>query len=109
KGVDNVRFQPFRLVNSKCYDPEDARIRCAACHDPHEDPRRDVRFYDDKCLACHTQGSAAVAAVAKAPACPVGKEDCSSCHMPKIEVPGSHFSFSDHSIRIVRPGDAYPN
>jgi Cytochrome c554 and c-prime len=108
KGVDNVRFQPFRLVNSKCYDPDDTRIRCAACHDPHEDPRRDSRFYDDKCLACHAGGEA-TAVTAKGPACPTGTQDCSSCHMPKVEVPGAHYAFSDHTIRIVRPGEPYPN
>ena len=33
-GVANVRFQPYRLISSKCYDAEDSRIRCTACHDP---------------------------------------------------------------------------
>ena len=108
KGVDNVRFQPYRLVNSKCYDPDDARIRCAACHDPHEDPSRDARFYDDKCLACHAGGEA-TAAAATGPACPVGTQECSTCHMPKVAVPGAHYAFSDHTIRIVRPGAPYPN
>ena len=35
RGVANVRFQPYRLTNSKCYDAEDRRISCVACHDPH--------------------------------------------------------------------------
>ncbi len=35
RGVNNVRFQPYRLANSKCYDAADRRIRCTACHDPH--------------------------------------------------------------------------
>jgi hypothetical protein len=29
--------------------------------------------------------------------------------MPKVDLPGAHFSFTDHRIRIVRPGDPYPN
>ena len=35
RGVLNVRFQPYRLTNSKCCDTADARIACSACHDPH--------------------------------------------------------------------------
>jgi hypothetical protein len=29
--------------------------------------------------------------------------------MPKIELPGAHAGFTDHQIRIVRAGEAYPN
>jgi hypothetical protein len=115
RGVNNVRFQPYRLTNSKCYDSEDARISCAACHNPHEDRKRDPAFYDAKCTACHTLKPKALAAADTssskriAPICKVGKSKCSSCHMPKLEIPGSHFKFSDHHIRIVKPGDDYPN
>jgi hypothetical protein len=28
--------------------------------------------------------------------------------MPKVELPGAHFKFTDHRIRIVKPGEAYP-
>jgi hypothetical protein len=31
-----------------------------------------------------------------------------SCHMPTVELPGAHFKFTDHRIRIVRPGQPYP-
>ncbi len=115
RGVNNVRFQPYRLTNSKCYDSEDKRISCAACHDPHEDRKRDAAFYDAKCNACHTSKAKATADKADssskriAPLCKVGKAKCSSCHMPKLEIPGSHFKFSDHHIRVVRAGEEYPN
>lgn len=115
RGVNNVRFQPYRLTNSKCYDSEDKRISCAACHDPHEDRKRDAAFYDAKCAACHTSKAKTTAAKAGlsskrvAPLCKVGKSKCSSCHMPKLEIPGSHFKFSDHHIRVVRQGEEYPN
>jgi hypothetical protein len=29
--------------------------------------------------------------------------------MPKVEIPGSHFKFTDHYIRIVRSGEKYPS
>jgi formate-dependent nitrite reductase cytochrome c552 subunit len=38
----------------------------------------------------------------------VSKDKCVNCHMPKIELPGAHFKFSDHRIRIVKPNEKYP-
>jgi hypothetical protein len=102
RGVNNVRFQPYRLTNSKCYDPADARIRCTACHDPHAALETSVRAYDSRCVACHS-------AAEHTKTCPVGKRDCAGCHMPKVELPGSHATFTDHQIRVVRAGAGYPN
>jgi Zn finger protein HypA/HybF involved in hydrogenase expression len=36
-SIENIRFQPYRLTGSKCYDPDDARISCIACHNPHQE------------------------------------------------------------------------
>ena len=107
RGIANVRFQPYRLANSKCYDTEDPRISCVACHDPHSLRKTAARDYDAACLACH--GNTKTAERRPAPACPKGRSECSSCHMPRYEVPGSHFESTDHMIRIVRPGAPYPN
>ena len=110
QGTGNVRFHAYRLVNSRCYDSDDARIGCVACHDPQQSPNHDASFYDAKCLACHSSnGGAAAGRAANAPACSVGSAKCSGCHMPKVELPGGHFAFTDHQIRIVRAGDPYPN
>jgi len=100
RGVLNVRFQPYRLANSRCYDTADRRIRCSACHDPHGPLETVATSYDSKCAACHT---------AKTKTCTVAKKDCVTCHMPKIELPGAHARFTDHQIRVVREGAAYPN
>lgn len=109
-GPVNVRFQPYRLANSKCFDGADARISCLACHDPHQDLVRKDSSYDPKCLACHAVSTQSPAAArAGAPACPVAKADCVSCHMPKVNLPGGHMAFTDHQIRIVKPGEPYPN
>jgi hypothetical protein len=110
RGVNNVRFQPYRLTNSKCYDAADPRISCIACHDPHEDLKHDTAFYDSKCAACHTKDvKAAKSGTRVALLCPVGKQNCASCHMPKYDLPGGHYTFNDHDIRVVRQGDPYPN
>jgi hypothetical protein len=110
--TNNVRFQPYRIFNSKCYS-DDRRISCTACHDPHEPLKQDAGYYDAKCMACHApkdtatkiqQGASTLIA-----GCKVGLKDCASCHMPKVAPPGSHFTFTDHYIRIAKPNEAYPN
>lgn len=101
-GVVNVRFQPYRLTNSKCYDTDDARISCLACHNPHQEIDRTAAHYDSKCQACHDGGKPS------ARACKVSKSDCITCHMPKVEIPGSHHQFFDHEIRIAKAHE-YPN
>lgn len=101
-GIGNVRFQPYRLAGSKCYDADDPRISCLACHAPHQELVADTSTYDGKCLACHAGGKRG------AKACRVGKSNCASCHMPKTELPGAHYKFSDHRIRIVKRNEKYP-
>jgi hypothetical protein len=102
RGVLNVRFQPYRLANSKCYDTADARIACTACHDPHGPLETSAASYDVHCSACHSTAL-------HTKICRVAKANCVSCHMPKIELPGAHASFTDHQIRIARAGESYPN
>jgi hypothetical protein len=110
RGEINVRFQPYRLANSKCYDGSDPRISCIACHDPHKDLVRQESSYDGKCLACHAHSAGTGQTSTVSPrACPVAKENCTTCHMPKVKLPGGLMTFTDHQIRIVKPSDAYPN
>jgi len=108
KGTMDVRFQPYRLQNSRCFIGNDPRIGCLACHNPHEPLNHEASFYDSKCEACHAPGKPLSAGVV-AKICPVAKANCASCHMPKIELPGGHALFTDHQIRIAKAGDSYPN
>lgn len=110
KGIANVRFQPYRLENSRCWGSGDTRLTCIACHNPHEPLVHEARAYDVKCLDCH------ITAVRGKPdkdhpgaPCPVSTTNCVACHMPKVEFPSMHAAFTDHLIRIVRPGASYPN
>ena len=102
-GLNNVRFQPYRIFNSKCYT-DDQRISCVACHNVHEPLQQSAKYYDAKCAACHTKSETTASKI-----CKVGKQDCASCHMPKIQITGSHATFTDHRIRVVKPGEPYPN
>jgi len=97
-GILNVRFQPYRLALSKCYDVADRRIRCTACHDPHRPVQTVAAAYDARCLACHA-----------AKPCRIAKKDCVTCHMPKLELPGARAKFTDHKIRVAKANDPYPD
>jgi hypothetical protein len=108
RGVQNVRFQPYRLGNSKCYDTGDNRIRCTACHDPHRDVESAAGAYDAKCVACHSR-AAAPATQASSRICRVAKKDCVTCHMPRLDLPGARKKFTDHMIRIVKANEPYPD
>jgi hypothetical protein len=109
-GENNVRFSPYRLALSKCFNGTDARISCVACHNPHVNVSTRPASYDAKCLACH---AALVrtdsAAHPQAKACPIAKSNCVSCHMPKVARAGGHITFTDHFIRVVKPGEPYPD
>jgi cytochrome c554/c'-like protein len=113
RGELTVRFQPYRLANSKCFDGADPRISCIACHDPHVDIERRDASYDGKCLACHAGNSISKSASSlpgdHARSCAVGKSECVSCHMPKFKLPNGLMTFTDHEIRIVKPGEPFPN
>ena len=111
RGIQNIRFQPYRLTNSKCYDAEDTRIRCTACHDPHrslETATSATGAYDAKCVACHSP-KATPATKASAHICRVATKNCVTCHMPSLELPGAHKTFTDHMIRIATPNQPYPD
>jgi hypothetical protein len=129
-----VRFQPYRLFNSRGHDPNNSHFACIACHDPHIELTSDASSYDANCTGCHavassaansssfrkqtsTNGSTETVAysarklsvgVPLGKSCRVAKERCVSCHMPKVELLGAHYKFTDHRIRIARPGDPYP-
>ena len=103
-----VRFQPYRLEKSRCWrETQDARLTCVACHDPHEPLNRNAVAYDKHCLGCHM---ANVAGNHAGKVCPTGaKDQCVSCHMPKVAVASMHGEFTDHFIRVVKTGEGFAN
>lgn len=78
----NIRFQPLRLVRSRCF--VSGGLRCSHCHAAHQDAVTDAAFYRQRCLQCHPASSA--------------KGDCLPCHMPR-QAATRYLAFTDHWIR----------
>ena len=109
-GMSTVLAVPYRLEKSRCWGKGDERLTCVACHDPHRDLVRVAVSYDRNCLSCHvTKGAGKADASHPGNACPVSSNQCVTCHMAKYELPDMHYDFTDHMIRIVKPGAAFPN
>jgi hypothetical protein len=90
-----VRFAPVGLSQSACFQNQSAlRLDCMTCHDPHAAADRRPSAHAERCLSCH--GPAA-----PHPPCPTSPatSDCTTCHMPKVEVQ-PHLQFTDHWIRV---------
>jgi Cytochrome c554 and c-prime len=110
-GPINIRFQPYRLEKSRCWGTQgDARLACIACHDPHKPLVRTASSYDERCMKCHiTRSGDSPGHSSSPPVCPKSTANCTTCHMPKYDVPEMHAKFTDHFIRVVRDGESYPN
>ena len=109
RGPANVRFPPYRLEQSRCWGKGDVRITCIACHDPHRPLVHEAAAYDEKCLTCHANRGTPQTGGKAGAACPKATSDCVSCHMPKYDIPGTHLRYTDHRIRVVRAGEAFPD
>ena len=110
KGVERVRFQPYRLEESRCWGDGDKRLTCVACHDPHQPVNRDPASYDEKCLACHASSRSQKRSLSHpGKACPVAAKNCVTCHMPQVQLRSMHAPFTDHRIRIARANSPYPD
>jgi hypothetical protein len=108
-----TRAQGTTFLFSRCYTASKDRFGCTTCHDPHRAVDTEARHYESKCLSCHggkttlepelshtgTKGEGA----REGRACPVNaKENCVSCHMPKVDDPTRRSRFTDHHIRVHR-------
>jgi hypothetical protein len=102
RGPNTVKSAPYRLTNSKCDNADGRRVSCVARRNPHEPLTDDPAAYDVKWRVCHAAESARETKRLET------RPGCVTCHMPRVEGPGSRHAFSDHWIRLARPGDPYP-
>lgn len=97
KQLENVRFQPLRLIKSKCF--ASGKLYCTTCHPAHMDARaNDPAFYNERCHTCHDAQGARQHIDARRTA------DCIGCHMPAVQVHQA-LDFTDHYIRTVGKND----
>ena len=104
RALPNIRFQPYRLTGSKCYDPDDARISCLTCHNPHQDfDNPQTVDFDPQVPGMPREGENRAPKPVRSP-----KTSACTCHMPKIDCRGPTTNSTDHRIRIVKPNEPYP-
>ena len=117
RGELTVRFQPYRLANSKCFDGADpasaaSRVtiltRISSCRTPPTMPSAWLAILLPA-RPLEFPHLASDKAQTHAKVCPTAKSECVSCHMPKVKLPNGHLTFTDHEIRIVKPGEPFPN
>ncbi len=88
--LENVRFQPLRLMKSRCYISS-GQLACTTCHPAHQDAKRnDPEFYNQKCINCHSLHHTDA------------RKDgnCVACHMPVVQIHPA-LKFTDHYIRVL--------
>ena len=114
-GIDGItadRFPPYRLAGSPCYDEEDPRIGCIACHDRHETLVEDASYYDSKCLARHLSDVGVLArrrlTCRRCPSDPrtSARATCSSMRSPGRTSSSRTIGFG---MRIARRDDLFQN
>jgi tetratricopeptide (TPR) repeat protein len=106
------------MRQSECFTKSEGRFGCTSCHDPHRSPApaEKIRFYEDRCRACHVDSSKAaqkpvstaspdcsLPAAERAARAP--REHCLTCHMPRqaSSVAAGHLAVTDH--RVLRRPD----
>jgi hypothetical protein len=108
-----TRAQGTTFLFSRCYTAGKDRFGCTTCHDAHRAVVTETRHYEVKCLSCHggkaildpslARPGTKVEAASEGRTCPVNaKENCVSCHMPKVDDPTRRSRFTDHHIRVHR-------
>jgi hypothetical protein len=88
----------------QCFDAEDTRIRCTACHDPHDALSHEAALRQSLRIVSHRRRRRRG-----------GRENMSGRQsrlriLPHAQVHAAEIAlqFADHNIRVVRPNEPYP-
>lgn len=111
-GTIDIVSHADRLRQSRCFVGTRTTARpleCATCHDPHAPPPT-AETRNQPCQSCHASALLQQKlAGSKALGDHAPTANCVSCHMPRVQeraVP--HGAFTDHWIRVVKPGTTQP-
>jgi Flp pilus assembly protein TadD len=91
--------QVEQMRASGCYRGSSGRLGCISCHDPHvlPPPAEAARYYRNRCLRCHQEGSCSVPVARRRREQP--DDSCVACHMPRIATSNiAHTALTDHRI-----------
>ncbi len=95
---DVIRFQPYRLQKSPCYQADPSSLTCTTCHDPHDQTSHNIERYQQTCLNCHSKPHQSQCD--RDQNLDIASDNCISCHMPAREW-NNGIEFVDHWIRVV--------
>jgi predicted CXXCH cytochrome family protein len=107
------RKSPMQVVGhsqqqllSSCYT-KSKTLTCITCHNPHKTPEPAMRVdhYRKICLQCHAQESCRVDPAERQRRSAIN--DCTHCHMPRVETKTLHTAVTHHRIGI-HPEKAEP-
>jgi tetratricopeptide (TPR) repeat protein len=111
-GSIDIVSHADRLRQSACFLATRSTARpleCATCHNPHLPPP-DSLARNRPCQSCHPSAvleQRLARSASRTDHSP--RADCVSCHMPRVQERGvPHGTFTEHWIRVVRPGSAPP-
>lgn len=68
------------LTSSECFK-QTPKMDCTTCHNPHENQRGDVSYFNQKCITCHNT-NATLCGLDTSDMNKTNKQNCIACHMP---------------------------
>jgi tetratricopeptide (TPR) repeat protein len=93
-----------QLRQSVCFQksPEERKLGCISCHDPHRHTEKTERVahYRQRCLNCHKNRGCSLSAAERRRQ--VADDSCIECHMRRHTADIAHTALTDH--RILRFG-----
>jgi hypothetical protein len=84
-----------QLSRSACYRQSET-LTCVTCHAPHLSiaPEDRADHYRSVCLTCHAESACRVALPQRLEQ----QNDCTACHMPRLDTDIPHAAFTHHQI-----------
>lgn len=98
------RFQSLTLSWSRCFTESREMLSCTTCHNPHRKLETSEKFYESRCLSCHSGRDArGPSGTISSKSCPVNaSRGCTECHMPRAHDVETFSTKTDHFIRVRR-------